>query len=140
MCHLHVVCCLTLYDSPFYSLLSIFSLIFLFILLIIFIFHVEDAPCALLLMKSQALWPRTILSHWTKLQILQKIRDDLRERNIEPEKFTDQITSMSMMFLDIDWTKKGNDGICISNSEKVKEYAKRFSQRHWTFLGPGDEK
>ena len=42
MCHLHVVCCLILYDSPFYSLLSIFSLIFLFILLIIFIFHVGD--------------------------------------------------------------------------------------------------
>ena len=40
MCHLHVVCCLILYDSPVYSLLSIFSLIFLFILLIIFIFHV----------------------------------------------------------------------------------------------------
>ena len=40
MCHLHVVCCLILYDSPFYSLLYIFSLIFLFILLIIFIFHV----------------------------------------------------------------------------------------------------
>ena len=30
MCHLHVVCCLILYDSLFYSLLSIFSLIFLF--------------------------------------------------------------------------------------------------------------
>ena len=28
----------------------------------------------------------------------------------------------------------------FSNSEKVKEYAKRFSQGHWTFLGPGDEK
>ena len=26
----------------------------------------------------------------------------------------------------------------ISNSEKVKEYAKRFSRGHWTFLGPGD--
>ena len=43
--HLHalMMCCfdsLRLYDSPFYSLLSIFSLIFLFILLIIFIFHV----------------------------------------------------------------------------------------------------
>ena len=36
--------------------------------------------------------------------------------------------------------KKGNEEIYISNSEKVKEYAKRFSQEHWTFLGPGDEK
>ena len=39
----HVVCCLILYDSPFYSLLSTFSLIFLFILLFFtFIFHVGD--------------------------------------------------------------------------------------------------
>ena len=38
------------------------------------------------------------------------------------------------------WLEKGNDGIWISNSEKVKEYAKRFSRGHWTSLGPGDEK
>ena len=43
------------------------------------------------------------------------------------------------MFNDIDWTRKGNDGICISNSEKVKEHAKRFSKGHWTFLGPVDD-
>ena len=36
--------------------------------------------------------------------------------------------------------KKGNDGICISNSEKVKTYAKKFSQGHWTFLSPRAEK
>ena len=73
------------------------------------------------------------------MQILQKIQGDLREQNIEPEIFTGRIIFMSM-FDDIDWRKKGNDGICISNSEKVKEYAKRFSRGHWTFLGPGDEK
>ena len=44
------------------------------------------------------------------------------------------------MFNDIDWTMEGNDGICISNSEKVKDHAKRFWQGHWTFLGPRDEK
>ena len=36
--------------------------------------------------------------------------------------------------------RKGNDEICISNSEKVKTYAKKFSQGHWAFLGRGDEK
>ena len=46
--------------------------------------------------------------------ILQKIQNDFRERNIEPEKFTDQIIFM-LMFNDIDWTRKGNVGICISN-------------------------
>ena len=44
------------------------------------------------------------------------------------------------MFNDIDWTRKGNDEVCISNSEKVKTCAKRFSQGHWTFFGLGDEK
>ena len=53
----------------------------------------------------------------SSLQILQKIQDDLRERNIEPEKFTDRIIFMSK-FNDIDWTRQGNEGICISNSEK----------------------
>ena len=72
-------------------------------------------------------------------RFFRKIQNDLRERNIELEKFTDRIIFMSM-FNDIDWTRKGNDGICISNSEKVKTYAKRFSQGHWTFLCPGDEK
>ena len=80
-----------------------------------------------------------ILPRFSSLQLLQKIQNDLRERSIEPEKFTDRIIFMSM-FNDIDWTRKGNDGICISNSEKVKEYAERFLQGHWTFLGPGDEK
>ena len=37
-------------------------------------------------------------------------------------------------------TRRGNDGICVSNLEKVKEYAKRFSQGHCTFLGLGNEK
>ena len=38
---------------------------------------------------------------------------------------TDRIIFMSM-FNDIDWTKKGNDGICISNAEKVKDYSMSF--------------
>ena len=73
-----------------------------------------------------------ILSGITSLEILQKIQNVLRERNIEPEKLTDRIIFMPM-FNDIDWTRKGNDGICKSNSEKVKTYAK-------TFLGPRADK
>ena len=42
---------------------------------------------------------------FSSLQILQEIQTDLRERNIEPEKFTDRIIFVSM-FNDIDWTKK----------------------------------
>ena len=36
--------------------------------------------------------------------------------------------------------RKGNDEICMSNAEKVKTYAKNFSQGHGAFLGPGDDK
>ena len=80
-----------------------------------------------------------LLPGLTSLQILQKIQSDLRGRNVEPENFGDRIIFMSM-FTDIDWTRKGYGEKCISNSEEVMNYAKRFSQGHWTLLGPGDEK
>ena len=38
------------------------------------------------------------LPGFSSMQILQKIQDDLRERNIELEKFTDRIIFMSMLF------------------------------------------
>ena len=41
------------------------------------------------------------------------------------------------MFNDIVWN--ANDENCVSNAEKVKNYAKRFSAGYWTFLGPGSE-
>ena len=73
------------------------------------------------------------------MQILQETQRDLKRESIETGEFTHWIILMSM-FNDIDWTRKGNDGICVSNSEKVKAYAKRLSQGLWTFVGPGDEK
>ena len=36
------------------------------------------------------------------------------------------------MFNDNDW--KENDETCISNAEKVKNYAMKFSQGHWTLV------
>ena len=42
------------------------------------------------------------------------------------KKFGDRIIFMSM-FNDIDWTRKRNEEICLSNA-------------HWTFLGLGNEK
>ena len=80
-----------------------------------------------------------IFPGFSSLQILQEIQSDVRKRNVEPEQFTDRNIFMPM-FNDIDWTRKGNDGICMSNSEKVKEHAKRFSQGNWTFLDLGNEK
>ena len=80
-----------------------------------------------------------IFPGFSSLQILQETQQDLKRKSIEPEEFTDRIIFMSM-FSDIGWTKRGNDEICISNAEKVKDYAMRFLQGHWTFLGPGSEK
>ena len=42
------------------------------------------------------------------------------------------------MFNDILW--KTDDETCISNAEKVKNYANKFLPGHWTFQGPGSEK
>ena len=38
---------------------------------------------------------------------------------------------------DIEW--KTNDENCTPNPEKIKNYAMKFSQGHWRFLGPGSE-
>ena len=60
----------------------------------------------------------------TSLLILQRIQSDFRERNIEFEEFGDRVIFMSM-FNDIEWTRKGNEEICISNSKEVDMNAKR---------------
>ena len=53
---------------------------------------------------------------FTSLQILQETLNDFQKRNTEPEKFTDRIIFISM-FNDFDWTRRGNEEVCISNSE-----------------------
>ena len=77
-----------------------------------------------------------IFPGFSTLSILQENQKDLEEKNIQPESFEDRIIFMSM-FNDILW--KTDDENCISNAEKVKNYAMKFSQGHWTFLGPGSE-
>ena len=66
-----------------------------------------------------------IFPGFTSLQILQTIQGNLQELNIEPEKFTDRIILVSM-FNDVDWTRKGNERICISNSEKSQDIREEF--------------
>ena len=56
------------------------------------------------------------------LCILQEIQQDLERRNIQPEEFKDHIISK-----------------CHFECRKVKNYAMRFSQGHWKFVGPGQE-
>ena len=74
----------------------------------------------------------------SSLSLLREIQNDLETKNIMPEDFKDRIIFMSM-FNDIEWKK--NDEKYISNAEEVRNYAMKYLQGHWTFLGPGsDEK
>ena len=62
----------------------------------------------------------------------EEIQQDLEKLKIQPEEFTDRIIFMSM-FNDIVWNT--NDENCVSNAEKVKNYAMRFSEKHLDILG-----
>ena len=74
----------------------------------------------------------------SSLSLLREIQHDLVTKNNMPEDFKDRIIFMSM-FNDIEWKK--NDEKYISNAEEVRNYAMKYLQGHWTFLGPGsDEK
>ena len=79
-----------------------------------------------------------ILRGLTSLQKLRKVQNHIQSRNITLDNFGDRIIFM-FIFDDIDWNKKNNEGECISNSEEINDYVKRFSQRHWTFLVRGNE-
>ena len=54
----------------------------------------------------------------------------------EPEQFKGKIIFMPM-YNDIDWTKRGNKEKCVANALRVTEYARRFTQGHWSFLWYG---
>ena len=74
------------------------------------------------------------------LTIFEKIQKNLQGQKIDPEHVEERFIFMSMLN-DMDWTKKGQSEICLSNSEKVRDFAKKkkFPRGHWSFLGPGDE-
>ena len=78
-------CCLDFSTTLHFALFTV-SLIFFFILLIfIFIFHVgwfgEKVHCALPRMRSYALWPTTILSHFIHYFLL-KTQKDFKSINL----------------------------------------------------------
>ena len=43
------------------------------------------------------------------------------------------------MYNDIHWTKRGNKENGIANALRVTEYARKFTQGHWSFPFPGSE-
>ena len=73
---------------------------------------------------------------FTTFEILNKIQKMMTKSKYEPEQFKGRIT----MHNDIDWNKRGNRENCIANIHRFTEYARRFTQGHWSILGPGSEK
>ena len=61
----------------------------------------------------------------TTVEILREIQMIMSTCRTRLEEFEDRIIFMSM-FNDIDWTKTGNFKECFSNSERVRDYAKKF--------------
>ena len=74
----------------------------------------------------------------TALDLLHEIQADLQGKHVTPKNFSDRTIFMSM-FNDIVFEKKGNEDSCAIISWKIKEYASKFNDGHWAFLGPGEE-
>ena len=65
--------------------------------------------------------------------------DGEKELKVQPQKFEGRIIFISM-FDDIDWTRKGNQEVCVNNSSCVADDARHFfPERRWSFFGPGCE-
>ena len=73
------------------------------------------------------------------LQIPEEIQDRMAVRQPSPENFEDRIIFMSL-FNDINWTKKGNYNECFSNSDKVKDFAKKISVGTFGLFSVQEEK
>ena len=77
------------------------------------------------LMENRLSFEWNIFLGLMSLEKLRKNQKDLQEQNIEPENLEDRVIFMSM-FNDVVWTRRGNAEQCISNSEQIKNYTKKF--------------
>ena len=78
------------------------------------------------------IWIESTVSRWSSsgqysqdslhFGILEEIQKMMTESRCEPEQFKGRIIFMSM-YNDIDWTKRGNKGICVANALEITEYA-----------------
>ena len=73
----------------------------------------------------------------TVLDFLSEIQADLQGKHVTPENFSARIVFMTM-FNDIELEKKGNEDSCPITSGKIKDYASKFNDGHWAFLGRGE--
>ena len=82
----------------------------------------------------------TIFPGFTTLGILDEIQKMMTESKCEPEHFKGRIIFMSVYNdIDLDKTRKQRKLYCEC-SLRIAEYARSFTQGHWSFLGPGAEK
>ena len=113
----------------------------------------EEIPTVKTITSTNPSWTRSPLSHdqvikWTKAKVFVYSDSVLCfGKMLIPseayERWTGQVADFQLSdsyaeLLGID--EEPIEFNCISNSDKVKTYARRFSQGHWTFFGPGDEK
>ena len=111
-------------NTNFEEILSLFNITQKLILQ-----HSEEILNVNTIESTSASWMRSVLS-----------RDLMCEKETLNLKNARTRSSSCSMFNDVDRTMKGNDGLSISNSEKVKDHAKRFLQGHWTFESLNSEK
>ena len=76
---------------------------------------------------------------FTTSTLLAEIQKMMAELRCEPKQLQGRIIFMSM-YNDIVWRERGNRENCIANAVNVAAYAKKFTQRCWSLLGPGCEK
>ena len=61
-----------------------------------------------------------------------------KELDVQPQNFEDRIIFMSM-YNDTDWTRKGNQEVCVNISSRVVDFARNFHKGHGSLLGQGCE-
>ena len=81
-----------------------------------------------------------ILKGFSSLQLLQKIQNVLRERNIEPETIhiSDHL-HVNVQRHRLDKKRNRWKEFAFQIQKESRNTRREFLQRHWTFLGPGDE-
>ena len=79
------------------------------------------------------------------MEILREIQTKMTVRKTRPIDVVehrhedDPIFIFMSMFNDVDWTVNGNYTECFSNSEMVRDHARKIPLRQWSFKGPGEE-
>ena len=81
----------------------------------------------------------TIFLGFPALQILAEIQNMMTETKVNLSNSMDELTPYQC-FTTLYGEKTEKREACVANSLMVADYARKFAQGHWSFLGPGSEK